>query len=416
MAAGDVPRSHWRNTAFLGGVEAFWGVGMNVVSAYTILPVFLAERGAGHVAIAVLPAISALGAGLPQAVAPWLTRRSRSLKGWVLGLHLIAPTPMLAIAAGVAWNLCPPVPLVLAGWGIYYALIGLLFPIWLDYMARILDPGLRGRAFGAIFFSQTFTGALGTGAAAWVLEGGTGGGRYALLFVIAWAAPFFGSLLFLGTHEERPAGRPEPPVTLREHFRRLFGLWNQLPWMRPYLAARWLARGSFPLVLSFYAAYAVSRRGVTPATAALYGTVALVAQALSVAGLGALGDRAGHRLPVLLGQASLTAGALLVLLPLPPWSFFVLAALTGIFLGTEFTSQQNWMMDLAAPQTRQSLLALVGFLLTPAAVVLPLAGGFLMDRLGFARVSAGAGAALLLAMALEGRVPARRAEKSARVG
>ena len=45
--------------------------------------------------------------------------------------------------------------------------------------------------------------------------------------------------------------------------------------------------------------------------------MALVAQALSAAGLGALGDRAGHRLPALLGQASLAAGALLVLLPPP---------------------------------------------------------------------------------------------------
>ena len=62
---GGAP-GHTRNTAYLGSVEAFWGLGMNLLSMGTVLPVFLQERGASNALIAFLPAMSALGAGWPR--------------------------------------------------------------------------------------------------------------------------------------------------------------------------------------------------------------------------------------------------------------------------------------------------------------------------------------------------------------
>lgn len=412
-----MPRSRiWaRNTAYLASVEAFWGLGMNLVSMGTVLPVFLQQHGATNGLIAFIPALSALGMGVPQLFSGYMVGRSRRLKPWVLWLHVLAPLPLAVLSLGLALRWAPPVPMVLVGWGLFYGWIGLLFPVWLDYMGKILDPARRGRAFGLIFFTQTVAGALGVTAAAALLEGGTSLARYALLFALASVTLSGGSLLFMGTREEAAPEEPREPFTLAQHVGTLVRMGARTPWLRLYMGSRWLVRGGYPLILHFFAVYAVAKQGVSPAQAALYGTAGLAAQALAGMAAGMLGDRLGHKVPVLLGQGCLLASCALILLPLPAWIYFAVAALTGASLAAEYTSQTAWIMDLAAPGERQATLALVGFLLTPAAVLAPLAGGFLMDRVGFPAVVAGVGAALVFAMILEvAALPARRVEGTAK--
>ena len=389
-----------KNLFFLSAVESFWGFGMNLVSMGTVLPVFLAEQGASNGVIALIPALSALGMGLPQVLSGLVAGRGGTLRGWVIGIHLAIPLPLAATAALLRWSNLPPVPLVLAAWGLFYALIGVVIPLWFEYMARILDPARRGRAFGIVFFLQTALGASGLAAAAALLEGGTGLGTYALLFALAWAATTAGGLFFLGTREERPSEAPRASG-LVGHLKSLAGLLRRTGWMAAFLPCRWLVRGCYPLLLHFYAVFAVVHRGASPAEAALFGAAGLVGQAFAGVAAGLLGDRLGHKLPTLLGQAGLVVACFLVLLPLPTWIFYAVAVLTGVFLSTEYTSQVNWVMDLSALEDRPGILALTGFLMTPPAVLAPLAGGWVMDRAGFPAVSAAVGLILLVAMLAE---------------
>jgi len=170
-----------------------------------------------------------------------------------------------------------------------------------------------------------------------------------------------------------------------------------------------MVRGTYPLLVHFFAVYAVAHKGVSPASAALLGTGALLCQALAGVAAGALGDRAGHKASVLLGQGLLLASCTLAVLPVPGWAFFIVAGLAGAFLATEYTNQAAWLMDLASPTERQSVLALVGFLLTPASVLTPLAGGWLMDRVGFRPVVVAVAMIVAAAMALAAfTLPARR--------
>jgi MFS family permease len=394
---GDT-RHHLRNTTFLGFVEAFWGLGMNLLSMGTVLPVFLQERGASNAVIAFLPALSALGAGVFQAFSGILGGHRGSLKPLVLWLHVAAPLPLFLAGFSLLWGGLPAVPIILVLWGCYYAAIGLLYPVWMDYMAKILDPSKRGRALGIVFLTQTVAGAAGATAAAALLRGGTSDGRYAVLFFVAAAAMSGGSFFFMGTRER--TSESTEAASVRQHFHDLAGLWRRHRWLKAYLCTRWMVRGTYPLLVHFFAVYAVAFKGVTPASAALLGTGALLCQAMAGVAAGALGDRAGHKVSVLLGQGLLLASCTLAVLPVPGWAFFIVAGLSGAFLATEYTNQAAWLMDLASDNERQSILALVGFLLTPASVLTPLAGGWLMDRVGFRPVVAGVAVIVAAAMAL----------------
>lgn len=399
--------SHARNTAYLSTVEVFWGLGMNLLSMGTVLPVFLQERGASNTIIALLPALTALGAGLPQAFSSFVGGNRPRLRPLVLWLHVSASLPLFLAGGLLLGAHLPPVPTVLACWALFYAFIGLLIPLWMDYMARIMDPARRGSAVGLVFLAQTLAGVVGVSLAATLLRGGTSDGRYGVLFLAAGAAVAGGSLAFAGTREVETGPGGERP-SVRRHLKDFAGLWRRLPWMRRYMVVRWMVRGCYPLLIHFYAVFAVAEKGVRPAEAALYGTAALACQASVGAVVGFLGDRIGHRACVLSGQGLLVAACILAVLPVPAWAFFVVAGLTGAFLATEYASQSAWLMDLATPAERQAQMAFVGFLLTPAAVLAPLAGGRIMDAVGF-RPVVGAVALLVAAAALLAvRVPAGR--------
>ncbi|MEW5765635.1 MAG: MFS transporter [Acidobacteriota bacterium] len=394
---------HTRNTIFLGGVEAFWGLGMNLVSLGAVIPVFLEGLGASNAAIALLPALSALGVGLPQAFSGTLTRRGGSLRARVLWLHVAAPLPLALVAAGLWSGGVSPVWLVLGGWGAFYALVGTVFPLWLDFMAGILDPERRGRAFGFIFFTQTLAGAAGVTAAGYLLGHSTAPQVYAALFLSAALLMAGGSFLFLGT----AGGAPDEPVRpggVDQHLRAMWGALRRSRWMLPYLCGRWVVRGAYPLILHFYAVFAVAERGMSPSAAAILGTAALLGQAFAGIGAGWLGDRFGHKAAVLIGQGGLASAALLLVTPVPDAAIYLAAVLTGAFLATEYTSQTNWVIDLAGPHERRNALGLVGFLLTPSAVLAPLAGGWIMDSVGFRPVFGAVGLLVLGAMAWEIRL------------
>lgn len=396
---------HTRNSIYLSTVEAFWGLGMNLLSMGTVLPVFLQERGASNAVIAFLPAMSALGAGIPQAFSGVLGGNRPTLRPWVLWLHVAAALPLGLAGALLMWDRLPAVPVVLGCWALFYAMIGLVFPLWMDYMARILDPAVRGRALGVVFLTQTLAGVVGVSLAAAQLKGGTSDARYATLFLVACAVIGGGSLFFFGTREEVHETGGERP-TVRGHLGDLAGLWRRLPWMRRYMTARWLVRGSYPLLIHFYAVYAVTKKGVGPAEAALYGSAALACQALVGVFAGWLGDHLGHRTSVLLGQGILIVACVVAVLPVPAWAFFVVAGLTGAFLATEYTSHAAWLMDLATPRERQAVMAFVGFLITPASVLAPLAGGRIMDATGFRPVVCAVALLVAVAALIGMRVPA----------
>ena len=251
-------------------------------------------------------------------------------------------------------------------WGCYYAAIGLLYPVWMDYMAKILDPSKRGRALGIVFLTQTVAGAAGATAAAALLRGGTSDGRYAVLFFVAAAAMSGG-----------PSSSWARESDLREHRGRLRspalprprGLWRRHRWLEAYLWARWMVRGTYPLLVHFFAVYAVAYKGFSRLPRRSWARAHCCARRWRGVAAGALGDRAGHKVSVLLGQGLLLASCTLAVLPVPGWAFLSSRASRERSWPPNTRNQAAWLMDLASDTERQSVLALVGFLLTPASVL-----------------------------------------------
>jgi MFS family permease len=375
---------HLRHTGLLAAVESFWGFGMNAVSHTAVLPVLIVALDGTNTHAGLLAAGMALAFTAGQIGSGYLGAHLERKKRLVVLLHFVAPAPLALLslyfgfaALGTRADLLP----LLGLWAMFFAQLGLLFPVWIDFMGKVLEPSRRGRAFGGIFAANTLAGALGAALASRLLDSSMAFPRnYGLLFAIATAATVLGNLFFLPIRESRgPAERRQAGLGAY-----LVGL-LELPRSDPNLAWLLLARaclGVSMLVLSFYAIHARLSLGVSLAQAALFGSVFLVTQAVSNPLMGALGDRFGHRLPVTLGGLSLAAAGLLAAGADKLWHFHLVAALGGVYFTTHLAASSNLVMALSPPARRTRYLTLSWIAVSPVTILAPLVGGRLMDTFG----------------------------------
>lgn len=374
-------RLHARNTVFLGLVELFWGAGMNIISMSAILPVILKDLGASHLEIALVPIIGSIGVGVPQIFSPKLFGGRRKLKLSLILLHIPVTLPILAVAIMLYGGYGKPAAVILTAWAVHCSSIGLLLPLWLSYMAKILDPAARGRAFGLIFFCQTLTGALGVWAASRVYGASFDAARASLLFLIAFLTMFVGTFFFFGTKEESFEGVHETPYV---SFRALISKYR---WIIPMCGFRWILRGCYLIVSSFYIVDYMEKRHGASSAAISIGVFLLLSQAIASLALGRWGDSVNNKFPVVFSTTTFLAATVLMIFGSFTFSYILLALALGIYVSSEFTTQNNWMMALPAPEDRHSVLAWHGFLNTVPQMAFPFAGGLIMDLWGM-RVAA----------------------------
>lgn len=354
---------------------------MNIISMSAILPVILKDLGASHLEIALVPIIGSIGVGLPQIFSPKLFGGSRKLRLPLILLHIPVTLPLLAVAIMLYGGYGKPAAVILTAWAVHCSSIGLVLPLWLSYMAKVLDPAARGRAFGLIFFCQTLAGALGVWAASRVYGASFDAARASLLFFIAFLTMFVGTFFFFGTKEESFEGVHETPYV---SFRALIGKYR---WMIPMCGFRWMLRGCYLIVSSFYIVDYMEKKHGASSAAISIGVFLLLSQAIASLVLGRWGDSVNNKFPVVFSTTVFLAATILMIFGSFTFSYILLAVALGIYVSSEFTTQNNWMMALAGPEDRHSVLAWHGFLNTVPQIAFPFAGGLMMDLWGM-RVAA----------------------------
>jgi putative Ca2+/H+ antiporter (TMEM165/GDT1 family) len=389
---------HARNLALLSTVEVGWGFGMAMVQAESIVPVFVRELGGDYRWLVALPVLIAT-ASLPfELLSGVVTARLRTKKWLVYAGHCLCPLFTLAIGASFQSGI-PEHPL-LRLYGLYFfffAAVGFLYPLWYDFMAAILDPVRRGRAFGAIFTLQTLSGFGGAFVARWLIETRPFPMAYALCFLISSTVALFANQAFLATREtERPAH--ETPLGLGP----LLDVLRTRP-LRRYLYVRAVTR-LFPIVVTLYAVQATDRNHE-----ARVGDLAVVFLAGKVLMLMIVGrgDRHGFRPFIASGIGLLAIAAVLastiVHLDLDhlhgAWVWWIVAALAGAYTAVEYSGNANIVLNLAPKGLGAAAIALSNSAVWPLTCAIAWVTGTLANRIGPHHVQAWS-APLLLAAAL----------------
>jgi len=396
------PVPYYRNFAFLLVVECGWALGTWLASPFTVMPNYLLRLGATPKIVGLLPAMWALGMGLGALLVGVAVANRVTLAGFTGRLHYLGAVLWSGLAviafACARWGLPAAAGLVLSLVLLFFfnLLVGFLLQVYFVLLSRALPEDRRGRWFGTLFSAATFVSLLGPYFAGKIIRDDSDLTSYAAVFGLSFLCFLAGTTAFFFLKEKVVTAAPRP--SLRRNFLSLIAMWKANRPLNRYMTARvWLELGVLGMV--FMATYSRLEGALGENAVVKLGTIIVLSHAGGHLVLGWvsgwLETRYGDaRIAHLKVQAMAQALALVSLFfavfgpPYPAAVFLSIAA--GIRISAEFTTHMNILLETGPRHRRANMIALGTLVLTPAAFLIPLLGGFIIDAVGHRPVFLGA--------------------------
>jgi MFS family permease len=408
---GGWPANARWNFLTLGADIALFTLGLNISSAYVILPLFVHQLTPDNTAVALIIAVRALGLYAPQLLVAPLVERRRHAMPFILRWTVLERVPylVLALATLLFARSNQPLLLLLFFVMIFLALAGggLCFPAWLDLIARAMPKNWLGRFLGFWQGVGGFAGIGGAALAAFVLAHVGWPLNFALCFLLTFAALVVSFvLLALGREPPRTlygetelpaeevaraeALREEPggtPVAvLRGHLetqmREVWTLLHTDHGLRRLLASNGL-NGFATMAFALFAVSALRLGGLSPAQAGAEATVLALASTGGNFLWGALGDALGHKLVLALGGACAGLAAALAIWAHGVLPYALVFLLMGLNLAATNLASLTFIAEFGPEVRRPTYSALAAVAYAPFAVGTPLVAGWLADGWGY---------------------------------
>jgi MFS family permease len=367
--------------------ESFWGFLSGMISSATVLVLILRQLGAGRTEIGSITAVETCAALFPQIIGLALFRSRGRRKLQIIVYHFYAIIPCFFL---LAWLLHSAGQhsasfdriAVLAAWGLYFAGIGIVGSVWMDWIASVFEVRIRGTVMGLSFGASAVLGTAGGLAAGRMISARHNVQDYADLYVWAGVIAVV-SICTFWLIEDPGASEPDSPnpsvSSLMRHFRESLAEVN----FRSLLIGRILATSGF-CVLPLVADYFASPDGgaIAPGTLVSCGAAISLGSALGTFVLGRLGDTHGHRLGILIG--SLTQIATLLLLLIVPGRIGCVAVYfaAGVCSGGSFLSHYNMIFETCPHGNRTAHITLANLIIGGVTALIPVVAGSVAARVG----------------------------------
>ncbi|MEM9777156.1 MAG: MFS transporter [Chloroflexota bacterium] len=378
-AEADAAREHnfrWNVTFNSLDVFCFYS-GINLISATTILPLFVSKLSDSPIPLALLAMIAQGGFFLPQLFTSNFIERLDHKKPMVVNLGfftervpmiLLPFIPLLALAA-------PTLALVLFlavfAWFMFGG--GVIAPAWQDMIARCFTATTRGRFFGITLFVGAL---IGVGASAWasyVLENVIFPNNFVLLFSVAGVAFTLSWFFLMQVREPIEAGRTAE-VSARDYLTQLPSLVKADVNFRNFLIARFVIALA-EMGTGFLTVAAIQTFGVSDGTVAQFTIVTLVGQTAASLIMGFFSDKYGHHLSFQIATITLVIAFGAAWLATGTFWYFVVFFCLGFFNGTRAVSAMLVVLEFSGPEKRPTYVGIANTITGIASILAPVIGG-----------------------------------------
>lgn len=399
-----------RNIAALALLEVAWGVGMGFVPFGTVVPFLLRGLGAGEFLIGSVATASLIMTAAPQLIAAYYAARFKRKIGLFVLVHYPACISVLAMGAVAfyahaigeglaAW-------LIVACVGVYGLSMGMVTPIWVHLMAKLLPSRIRNTLWAWIVCAGTGAGLVGAWQSHTILGENPSLVGYAVCLTIG------GVLLTLAIQVTWLVREPEedaapPQGSALSFVRRHIGIiWASRP-MRRLIPLRMLAAGGTAMLTAFLAAAARDQFDLPDKQAAVFTAATIASQIIHGLWSGPVGDRLGNKVVTVLAPVLVCMAAALALVAKSPTYFTVTFLLTGGIWILDVIAVNGLVMAYCPAADNTPAVAATATCVMPVAAIAPLIGGWLARASGgYDAVFVAAGlltglAAILMAVQLE---------------
>lgn len=364
----------------------FFNVSMGVASASTILPLFVRQLYDAPWLIGLIPAILALGYGLPGLFAANQAERMERKLPFVAKATIGERVPYLFLAIMTFFFAQSNPILVLIS--VYFTLAvmsgtgGILTPAWLDMISKEIPLRVRGRFFA---LSNVVGGVIGAGAA-WLVSRILVDFAYPTNFAICFAVAFVATMISFGfLFGNREAPRPAKKEThgLIAYFKRIPGLLKRDRNFSLFIVCRMILTLA-GMAAAFYAIYVVDHLHAEESMVGIYTAILLGTQVPANLALGYIGDKWGQRIVMQIVAVSIALAAFLAVLSPDPLVYSLVWVFTAIATSGTFLVNMAMLLEFSTPEDRPTYVAVGLGLGSPVSFAAPLIASWLATTFSYA--------------------------------
>ena len=392
-----MPGEHRRNLIFNSMHEMFWGFGMAFHSTYAVIPLFLASLGAPDIIIASVAGVFVVSSAIPQILTAFVSRNIQNLKFAVITVHGL-PVPPLFVAGFIFAFIRPSGP---HAWMIYYVCfllftlgIGVVFPIWADFLETVHIPEKRGSFFGISFAFNFLAGGIGGITSRRLLATSEFPAGFGYGFLIYSGCIVVASLLFLA-YRTRTRVRTSKSKTFKQFLAELKRIVSIDRNFRNYLYSRILLTANYPAI-SLYAAHAHSKLKFDISEAGVFTAIAVIIGGFSSYTVGWVGDKFGYKRSIIIVFIAYFLALVTALMARTLWQTYLIFVFLGMAQGGFWTSAMSLVYEFAGEQDKKIYFALIDTLTAPFVLLFIVLAGLFIPVHGIPIVLKGLGVFLLL--------------------
>lgn len=386
--AEHAQRENYRWNLFFNLIDGMsFMAGISLLSATTILPLFVSKLTSSTIPLALVAMLAQGGRFLPQLFSANFIERLHYKKPVVVNLGFFTERlPIMSLFLAPLLALYSPmlalfVFLFLFAW--FNLGAGIIAPAWQDMVARCFPVTKRGRFLGINIFSGTLIGVGAATVAGRVLDEVAFPYNFALIFSFATVGVFISWVFIAQTREpiERADGSE---LSIGQYFSQLPALLRRDLNFRNFLVARTVLAlaemGSGYLTVAAIQTWAISDSLV-----AVFTTATLIGQTMGSLLMGLLADRFGHRLSLEISSLTAVFTFALAWLANAPNLYVIVFFLLGFFTGGRIVSGLMVVLEFAPTEKRPTYIGITNTLSGIASMLAPIIGaGFV--GLGFSWV------------------------------
>ena len=392
-------KDHYKNQKFNNLHEFFWGFGTAFHTVYAVVPLFLKELGAPNVIATSSAGLFSIIIAMPMLFTAALTRNVTNMKKMVISAHctILIVTFFLGYIftfSGIGKSLI--------AWKIYFILfiiyslsIGIIVPIWADFLEKTTKRSLRGKFFGVGFAFNSL---------------GAFGGGILLKFLLETSIPFpknfgYGFIIlffclsigtfFFAFYKEKKQNKSN--TSFNQFKIETKQIIKNRPNFHRYLFSRIFYCATLP-ALGLYAVFCQKKFGFNISEIGLFTVLNVISMGISSYISGYLGDKHGHKIGMLIAYSFHLIAVILALLSKNMFWVYCIFISIGAGQGAFMPSAMNLIYDFADLEDKKTYMALIDSFLAPFSLMFLVGIGFLITKNQFVLSFCIIGFCLLIAL------------------
>lgn len=392
-------KDHYKNQKFNNLHEFFWGFGTAFHTVYAVVPLFLKELGAPNVIATSSAGLFSIIIAMPMLFTAALTRNVTNMKKMVISAH--CTILIVTFILGYIFTFSG-IEKSLIAWKIYFILfiiyslsIGIIVPIWADFLEKTTKRSLRGKFFGVGFAFNSL---------------GAFGGGILLKFLLETSIPFpknfgYGFIIlffclsigtfFFAFYKEKKQNKSN--TSFNQFKIETKQIIKNRPNFHRYLFSRIFYCATLP-ALGLYAVFCQKKFGFNISEIGLFTVLNVISMGISSYISGYLGDKHGHKISMLIAYSFHLIAVILALLSKNMfWVYFIFISI-GAGQGAFMPSAMNLIYDFADLEDKKTYMALIDSFLAPFSLMFLVGIGFLITKNQFVLSFCIIGFCLLIAL------------------